>query len=163
MSTFKGKLGDESPLIGVIASLGSVESVELLSHAGLDFIWIDAEHSAIGVPEIQAMVQAVAGRCATVVRVPSNEEAWIKKVLDTGCDGIIVPQVNSAEAARRAVQSCYYPPKGRRSVGATRAQTYGFKSAEYFNSANELVSVILITPGGDLIEALPALPDFCQI
>jgi 2-keto-3-deoxy-L-rhamnonate aldolase RhmA len=143
MQTFKEKLRGPSPLIGVLACLGSVEAVELLSHSGLDFIWIDAEHSAIGVPEIQRMIQAVAGRCPAVVRVPSNDEAWIKKVLDTGCDGIVVPQVNTAEAARRAVQCSFYPPKGRRSVGATRAQTYGFKSSEYFAQANDSVSVIV--------------------
>jgi 2-dehydro-3-deoxyglucarate aldolase/4-hydroxy-2-oxoheptanedioate aldolase len=143
MTNFKEKLKGKSPLIGILASLGSVEVVELLSHVGADFIWIDAEHSAIGVTEVQAMVQAIAGRTHTVVRVPANDEAWIKKVLDTGADGIVVPQVNSAEEARKVVQYCYYPPKGRRSVGATRAQTYGLSSPEYFAKANDSVSVIV--------------------
>lgn len=159
MKTFKERLRDPSPLIGILANLGSIESVELLSQVGLDYIWIDAEHSAIGVREVQSMVQAVAGRCYTVVRVPSHEEAWIKKVLDIGCDGIILPQVNSAEEARHIVQHCYYPPRGRRSVGGTRAQGYGLRSAEYFNNANDSIGVIAQVEHIDGVGAIESILD----
>lgn len=160
MSSFKQKLKGNSALLGVLATLGSVESVELLSHLGLDFIWIDAEHSAIGTQEIQAMLRAISGRCSSVVRVPSHDEAWIKKTLDTGCDAIVVPQVNSAEQARRVLQYCYYPPQGRRSVGASRAQTYGLKSSEYFSSANQSIGTILQV---EHIEGVAAIEEILEV
>lgn len=128
--------------------------MELLSHAGVDFIWIDAEHSAIDTCEIQNMVRAAGSRCPAIVRVPSHDEAWIKRVLDTGCDGIVVPQVNSADEARRVLQYCYYPPRGRRSVGGTRAQAYGFGGMEYVRTANDSVAVILQVEHVDGVAAI---------
>lgn len=163
MITFKEKLRGKTPLLGVLANLGSAESVELLSHLGLDYIWIDAEHSAIGVSEVQSMIRAVAGRCATVVRVPSHDEAWIKKVLDAGCDGIVVPQVNSADEARRIIQNCYYPPIGRRSVGGTRAQTYGLTGSEYFAHANESIGIILQVEHIDGVQSIEEILDVAGI
>lgn len=163
MITLKSKFKEKAPSVGVLASLGSVEAVELLSHSGPDYIWIDAEHSAIGVREVQSMLQAIGGRCNTVVRVPCNDEAWIKKVLDAGCDGIIVPQINSAEEAQKAVQLCYYPPRGRRSVGATRAQAYGYKSSEYFNSAYDKTAVILQVEHIDGVNAIDEIIAVCGI
>ena len=77
------------------------------------------------------------------MRVPLNDEIWIKKVLDIGAAGIMVPQVNTAEAARRAVRLSKYPPRGSRSVGVARAQGYGARLGEYLQTADQETAVIV--------------------
>jgi len=89
------------------------------------------------------MIQAVAGRCPCLVRIPENREVWFKKALDTGCDGIVVPQVRSAEEARSAIAWSLYPPAGRRSVGISRAHRFGMSFQEYVDSANDRLAVVL--------------------
>jgi len=83
------------------------------------------------------------GRCAAVVRLPSQDEVYVKKALDIGVDAIMVPQVRSSAEARRIVQLCKYPPQGIRGVGLARAQGYGTTLKEYLNEANEKVGVII--------------------
>jgi 2-dehydro-3-deoxyglucarate aldolase/4-hydroxy-2-oxoheptanedioate aldolase len=68
---------------------------------------------------------------------------WIKRVLDLGCDGILVPMVNSGEAAAAAVGSALYPPAGRRSVGVGRAHKYGARFKEYVGGANKKLIIML--------------------
>ncbi|MFV2093460.1 MAG: HpcH/HpaI aldolase/citrate lyase family protein, partial [Hyphomicrobiales bacterium] len=91
----------------------------------------------------QRMIQAVADRCACIIRVPQAEEMQIKQALDIGADGIIAPQVNSAEHAQRVADSCKYPPLGRRGVGIARAHGYGLDFADYLATANDRVSVVI--------------------
>ena len=139
---FKQRLKDGQHLVGTIVSLPSPEAAELLSQAGFDWLFLDAEHSAMDPLCVQRMLQAVGGRCACVVRVPSHEEAWIKKVLDMGPDGIIVPLVNDGQAARRLVDLCRYPPQGARSVGIARAHGYGLSFLPYIQAANKDTALI---------------------
>jgi 2-dehydro-3-deoxyglucarate aldolase/4-hydroxy-2-oxoheptanedioate aldolase len=75
--------------------------------------------------------------------VPSGDEVWIKKALDIGPAGIIIPQVQTAEDVKKVVQLCKYPPEGIRGVGIARAQGYGEKFQEYVSSANENTAVII--------------------
>jgi 2-dehydro-3-deoxyglucarate aldolase/4-hydroxy-2-oxoheptanedioate aldolase len=86
---------------------------------------------------------AVDTRVPCVVRVPWNDEAHIKKALDIGATGIIVPLVNTAEDARLAVGRCKYPPQGVRSVGITRAQRFDLDFDDYMRRANDEVAVIV--------------------
>lgn len=111
--------------------------------SGFDWIFVDLEHGAIGIEAAQQLAQLCNGRAAAVVRVPENSEVWIKKMLDLGYDGVVVPQVNSAEEARAAVASAKYPPLGCRSVGIARAHKYGAEFQEYVATANESTSVIV--------------------
>lgn len=77
-----------------------------------------------------------------IVRVPGNDEIWIKRVLDTGCDGILVPMVNTAEEARKVVRSAKYPLEGKRSVGLSRAHKYGAGFMEYVKTANKDIVIM---------------------
>lgn len=114
-----------------------------MAGVGFDYLWIETEHAPMGLAHAQALIQAVAGRCPCLVRVPDRREVWIKKALDIGCDGIIVPQVRSATEARDIVRWSLYPPNGQRSVGVSRAHGYGMAFQEYINTVNdELVIVI---------------------
>ncbi|MBE0635762.1 2,4-dihydroxyhept-2-ene-1,7-dioic acid aldolase, partial [Candidatus Bipolaricaulota bacterium] len=143
MTNFKTCLRERQVVIGTLATMASGNIAELLSRVGFDYIWIDSEHGPAGFVEIQTMIQAVGERCPTLVRVPSSDDVWIKKALDSGCDGVVVPQVNSAEEARQVVSSCYYPPRGSRSVGMTRAHGFGLSFADYLHNANDRVAVIV--------------------
>jgi len=139
---FRGRLLGGEPLIGTLLSLPSPELAEIASGAGFDWLFIDMEHGALGAQDVLRLVQAVRGPCACLVRVPENREMWIKKALDTGAAGIIVPHVNSAEDAAQAVRWAKYPPAGGRSVGFSRANGYGARFQEHVDTANAETVVV---------------------
>lgn len=140
---FRSRLLCGEVLIGTVVSLSAPEITEILSQAGFDWLFIDLEHSPLDPHAAQALIQAAGGRVASILRVPLNDEIWLKKALDTGADGVMVPQVNTAEDARRAVRLCKYPPQGTRSAGVGRAHAYGLHMQEYFENANVQTAVII--------------------
>ena len=140
---FRERLLAGELLLGTMVSLGSPEIVELLASAGFDWLFLDGEHGPFGPLELQAMLQAAGPETACLVRVPSHAEKDIKKALDIGAAGIIVPQVNSAEAAAKVVDYAKYAPEGNRGIGISRAHGYGLRFQEYLQSANENVTVVL--------------------
>lgn len=141
--SFRARLKRGEILLGSLLTLPSPEIAEILAMTGWDWLFIDLEHSTMGAGEAQAILQAVGGRVDCLLRLPLNDEPWIKKALDTGAAGIILPQVNTVEEARRAAQLCRYPPQGSRSVGLARAHGYGMKFQEYLERANEEVVVVI--------------------
>jgi 2-dehydro-3-deoxyglucarate aldolase/4-hydroxy-2-oxoheptanedioate aldolase len=141
--SFRTRLKRGETLLGSLLTLPSPEIAEILAMTGLDWLFIDLEHSTMEVRDAQGILQAVAGRVECLLRLPLNDEIWIKKALDTGAAGIILPQVNTVEEARRAVQLSCYPPLGSRSVGLARAQGYGMKFQEYLDQANKEVVVVI--------------------
>ena len=141
--TLKSRLAQRDVLVGPLVTLSSPEVSELMGQVGFDYLWIETEHAPMDVSQAQMMIQAVGGRCPCVVRVPENAEVWIKKALDVGCDGIVIPQVKSAAEAEAAVKCCLYPPAGRRSVGIGRAHGYGMSFQEYVAAVNDRLAIIL--------------------
>ncbi len=128
---------------GTIISLPVPQATEIMADAGFDWILIDMEHSSLALSDVHTLLAAAGDRLMKIVRVPGNDEVWIKRVLDLGCDGILVPMVNSGEAARSAIAASLYPPAGRRSVGVTRAHRYGPGFREYVGSANDRLILML--------------------
>lgn len=115
---------------------------ELLSGAGFDFIIIDAEHGALNIESVQANIMATLGSSTVpLVRVPNNNEAYIKSILDAGAGGILVPQVRNAEDVKQAVSACLYPPLGIRGFGPRRPANYERNYAEVSESANDHIVV----------------------
>ena len=108
-----------------------------MARSGFDWLFIDTEHGPFETLECQRMIQATADRCACIVRVPQADELHIKKALDIGADGIVAPRVNSAQHAQSVVDSCKYPPAGRRSVGLARAQGYGLDFTDYLATVHQ--------------------------
>ncbi|HUX97837.1 MAG TPA: aldolase/citrate lyase family protein [Bacteroidales bacterium] len=131
------------PMIGALLSISAPQVAEIIALAGFDWVFIDMEHSAMSLESVQNAIQIMEGKVLTIVRVPANDEVWIKRILDTGCDGILVPMVNSADEAKRVVQASKYPPEGRRSVGLARAHKYGATFSEYVAKANSELIVII--------------------
>lgn len=140
---FRKRLTQKEPLLGTLLTLSSPELAEVLALTGLDWLFIDLEHSTMDASAAQAILQAVAGRVDCLIRVPLNDEVWIKKALDTGATGIIVPQVNTVAEAERVVRSSRYPPQGARSVGLARAHGYGADLQGYLSRANAEVVVVV--------------------
>ena len=139
---FTEKLRNADLLIGTMITLSSPEIAEILSHTGYDWLFVDAEHGAFNPQQTQPMLQA-AGDTPCVIRVPAGDDVWIKKALDIGAAGIIVPQVHTAEQAEQIINQCKYSPVGNRGVGIGRAHTYGLNFENTIKHANDETAVIL--------------------
>ncbi len=142
-SDFRKRLLDGDVLVGSLITIASAEVAEIMGTVGLDWLFIDTEHSPFNAHGAQKIMQAAGSGCACVVRVPANDEVWIKKVLDSGANGIIAPQINTAAEAEAVVRMCKYPPDGTRGVGIGRAHQYGLGFNEYMERANDEIAVIL--------------------
>ncbi len=140
---FKNRLQKGETLLGTLLGLPSPEIAEILSSVGYDWLFIDLEHGAHGMLEAQRMLQAMHPNCAALVRVPELTESHIKKALDIGSTGIIVPKVNTKEEAEKAVAWAKYPPQGDRGVGPARAHGYGYHFSNYLETANEKTLVVI--------------------
>ncbi len=140
--SFRKAIKSGQTLISTIITLPCPQVGEILADAGFDWLFIDGEHAPYEIGKIQSMLQAIGNKCPCVVRVPGAEDHFIKQVLDTGADGIIVPMVNTPQVAEQIVNSTKYPPLGNRGLGLGRAQGYGFGASDYIKCANEDIAVI---------------------
>lgn len=148
-------------VIGATLTMSSPTVAELLSRVGFDWLWLEMEHSAMSEESVHAMLQATNGAdVTTIVRVPWNDKTMIKRVADTGPDGIILPLVNTKEEAEAAVKAMKYPPLGERGAGLGRAQCYGLTMGEYLGSANDEVMTLLMI---EHIDAVKNIEEILQV
>ena len=133
------------PAVGTWLSLGNITAARFLARSGLDWLTVDIEHSLVGMETTTHIFGAVAdagGVC--LARVPSNRHDHIKRVLDNGAHGVVVPMVNTRQEALDAVAACKYPPQGTRSVGGSvHALNWAASPAEYYAKADDEILVIL--------------------
>jgi len=119
-------LNNHNPLVGSWVTLAHPAIAEIMANAGFDWLAIDLEHSVITIREAEELIRIIElSGVIPLVRLTSNNRDLIKRVMDSGAHGIIVPMVNSPKEAEIAVKSIKYPPKGVRGVGLARAQKYG--------------------------------------
>ena len=140
---FRQDLIARKQLIGCWASLGSPVTTEVLGLAGFDWILLDAEHALNDVlslvPQLLALKDSIS---APVVRPPSNDVVMFKRLLDAGFYNFLVPYVESADQARRAVSATRYPPAGVRGVSVSqRGNRYG-TVPDYFVTVNDNIAVM---------------------
>ena len=128
----KRKLQSGEVTLGSWITLGNTGIAEIMAKAGFDWLVVDLEHSVIPIDVAGELIRVV-DLCGVtpLVRLTSNQPDQIKRVMDAGAHGIVVPMVNSAEEARRAVAATRYGPEGVRGVGLARAQAYGLGFDEY--------------------------------
>lgn len=133
------------PAVGTWLSLGCVTAARFLARSGFDWLTVDVEHSLVNVETTTHILGAVADAGGiALARVPSNRHDHIKRVLDNGGHGVVVPMVNTRREAEDAVSACLYPPKGTRSVGGSvHALNWGATPADYYARANDEVLVVL--------------------
>lgn len=128
----KSKLARNALTIGSWVTLGHPAIAEIMAAAGFDWLVLDMEHSVLELSEVQMLIQVLDGQqCPAIVRLTSNHPDQIKRVMDAGAAGVMVPMVKTAADAEAAVQAVYYPPRGRRGIGLARAQGYGARFQEY--------------------------------
>lgn len=157
---FLDRLKKRELLLGTILTLPSPEIAELMSRAGFDWLFVDMEHTSLDVQDVQRILQAVGREFPCLVRVPTKDEAWIKKVLETGPAGVIVPHVNTPEEVEKILRWSKYPPEGDRSVGISRAQGYGLNLQDYMANANQ---TLVVVPQVEHIDAVRSLESIVQV
>jgi 2-dehydro-3-deoxyglucarate aldolase len=132
VKSLKEKLRNKETTIGSWITLGHTGIAEIMAKAGFDWLTIDMEHSAITIEHAQQLIQVIdLSGSVPLVRVGVNDATIIKRVMDCGAHGVIVPMINTVEDAERAVKAVKYPPLGNRGVGLARAQGYGSSFDEY--------------------------------
>lgn len=128
----KAKLKANELTLGSWVTIGHPSVVEIMAQAGFEWLTVDLEHSPISFETAQALITVIqANGMQALVRVGKNDEVIIKRTMDSGADGVIVPMVKTAAEAEEAVSYVKYPPKGKRGVGLARAQKYGTGFEEY--------------------------------
>jgi 2-keto-3-deoxy-L-rhamnonate aldolase RhmA len=137
----KEKLKKGQVVIGTFIGLGHPDVTERLSQLGFDFLLLDGEHAPLGLETMQIMMQAMNGsNCTPLVRPQWNDMVIIKRVLDIGAHGVVVPWVNTKEEAEYAVRACKYPPEGLRGLGPRRAALF---DPDYLKTANDEILVVV--------------------
>ena len=156
----KRALKDGKVCLGATITMSNPVVAEIMSHLDYDWLWIEAEHTPMSDESILAMLQCANGTdVSMIVRVPWNDKTIIKRILDTGPDGIIIPLVRTKEDAEEAVKAMKYPPLGERGAGLARAQCYGLHMGEYMASANEEVMTILMIEHIEAVNNIEAILD----
>jgi 2-dehydro-3-deoxyglucarate aldolase len=146
------------PIFGSWITLNHPSIAEIIADAGLDWLCVDMEHSVTDYAEAQQIILAIQSKgLKAFVRVGENNTRIIKRVLDAGADGIVVPSVNSAAEAQKAVDSVKYPPFGKRGVGLARAQSYGFGFESYRDNASKEIKLIVQIEHTNAINELDAI------
>ena len=162
MRTTRSHFRGDRILFGAWTSLGHPSVTEIFTRAGIDFVGIDLEHSTIGQEGAQQIIAAAqAGAAACLPRVSSHNGEQIRRLLDSGADGIIVPNVSTEAEVARIVEWMKYPPQGKRSYGVGRAQGYGFDFDAYvsrWNESSPLLVQIESIAGVEAVERLVSHP-----
>jgi 2-dehydro-3-deoxyglucarate aldolase len=154
---FRARLKRGDKLLGTMVTLANAASAEVLASLGFDWLFIDGEHGPLETRELGEILRAVGDRTACMVRVPEAAEVPIKKALDLGAHGIIVPQVNTAKQAASVVRWARYAPEGARGVGLARAHGYGVRFREYLSTANRDIAVIVQAEHAHAVENIDAI------
>jgi len=154
----KEKLRRQEITIGSWVTLGHTAIVEIMAKAGFEWLVVDMEHSVITLDIAQQLIQVIEG-CGVVplVRVGENNANIIKRVMDAGAYGVIVPMINTKEQAEAAVKAVKYPLLGTRGVGLARAQGYGDKFNEYAATVNAESIVIAQVEHIDAVNNLESI------
>ncbi|MBL8799527.1 MAG: 2-dehydro-3-deoxyglucarate aldolase [Planctomycetia bacterium] len=144
-NTVKRALKAGQPSVGTWLSLGSITAARFMARAGLGWLTVDIEHSLVDWETATHMFASIAeAGCVALARVPANRHDHIKRVLDNGAMGVVVPMVNSRQEAEEAVSACLYPPRGTRSVGGSvHALNFDTTAPDYFQHADDELLVVL--------------------
>jgi 4-hydroxy-2-oxoheptanedioate aldolase len=159
---FKSAVREGRAQIGIWCTIPGSDNAEALAGCGFDWMLIDTEHSTVGLDTVKAMLQAAAPYpTQAIVRPGWNDAVEIKRILDAGAMSILVPYVQNAEEAARAVSAVRYPPHGTRGVaGITRASRYGTVDRYTARADDEICLLVQVETAEALrnIEAIAALP-----
>lgn len=134
--------------LGTLVTIDHPAIVEIARIAGFDWIFIDGEHGGFNESTAAVACAITAGGPPTFVRIPDGSATAIKRFLDIGCDGIIVPQVSSVAEVEQTARAALYPPRGERGVGIARAHAYGARFQECLERQDYAIIVQIETVAG---------------
>lgn len=143
LKEFRRELGISSNLLAPLISIADPSVTELLTFSNPDFFIVDMEHSVIDISVLQQIIVS-ARPYPVIARIRGAEKNEIKKVLDTGAAGIIVPGIESSEEVRQVISYSRVPPEGIRGIGPGRASGYGAVFKSYASNANDSVVIVQI-------------------
>ncbi|NQT92671.1 MAG: 2,4-dihydroxyhept-2-ene-1,7-dioic acid aldolase [Lentisphaerae bacterium] len=146
--------------VGTWIQIGEAAVAEVLAHAGFDWIAADCEHTDIGPAGFAAVARGMYGRGPVpFARVRENDTLAIRQVLDLGAQGVIVPMVNTADEAERAVRAAKFPPRGVRGYSFSRMNDWGGTFDEYAARANDDTAVVVMIETRESAENIDAILD----
>lgn len=162
LNRFKAKLTTGETQLGLWLSMGTGYSAEIAASAGFDWLVIDGEHSPNDVTSIHQQLMALSGHdVSPVVRIPHNDPALIKQMLDLGAQTLLCPMVNSAEEAKAIVRAMRYPPHGIRGVGHMLGRPSAFNGiTDYLETAADQLCLIV---QAESVAAMDALEEICAV
>lgn len=144
--------------IGTWVSLSDPTVAEIAANGPFDFVVIDTEHTPLGLESVVNCLRAIdAGGAQPIVRVPWNDPVRIKRLLDLGPEGLLIPMVNTESEATDAVEATRYPPTGIRGVAGGRAGTYGLTMGEYVEETHENLTRIPQIETAEAVENAEAI------
>ena len=158
MHSLKKRLSDREITIGSWLTLSDPSIAEIMAKSGFDWLVLDMEHGALSFSQAQEIIRVV-DLCGAVplVRVMENNRDLIKRFMDAGSHGVVVPLINSKEDAEKAVSAVKYSPVGTRGVGLSRAQFYSLDFEVYRKWNQENSIVIVQIEHIDAVENLEAI------
>ena len=134
--------------LGTIVTIDHPAVVEIAGLAGFDWLWIDGEHGSFDEQSAATACAVNAGRLRTFVRLPDRSATAVRRFLEIGCDGIILPQVSSKAEVDEIARAAFYPPRGERGIGIARAQGYGAHFKEYVEKQEYAIVVQIESAAG---------------
>lgn len=161
IARFRRTLAEDRSALGLWVTLESPSITEMAVALGMDFVVIDAEHGHLDWKEIIEHLRATArSETVTLVRIAELNGALIKRALDCGSDGVIIPWIETADQLREAVAWSRYPREGLRGIGAERATAWGQALVQHTSHANENV---LVVPILETVRSMAEVPAMCQV
>ncbi|MDA4122655.1 MAG: aldolase/citrate lyase family protein [Thaumarchaeota archaeon] len=160
-NTVKQKLARNELTLGTWITINNPDVAEIIAWSGFDWMILDMEHAPVDVPGISLMAQAVSSApTLPIVRVPWNDPVYVKRALDLGVSGVMIPYVNDKREATIAARSAKYPPTGTRGAGPRRASMYGMDWDDYLSKANDSLLVVLQV---ESVEAVNNVEDILSV
>jgi len=156
----RAKLQSGARTCGAFLQINSPIAAEIMGQAGFDWLIVDLEHGPVDLGSLVQQFQAIGcgGTSAPFVRAPSNDTTTIKRILDTGARGILVPSVNTRADAEAVVDACLFPPDGVRGAAKSpRAAGYGRSGRDYFAAANQTLTIIVSVETTEALANLDAI------
>ncbi len=163
--TLKQKLSDHETVFGTFYKLNCPIAAEMIGWSGMDFIVVDCEHSAIGYESVETIIRsAESADLPAVIRVPSDAPEHILHALDSGAEGVQIPDMKTVDQFRNSAAACKYHPLGTRGLSrGTRNCRFGFwdeKKQPYVEAANEKSLVVVHIENKEMADAIDQI---CQI
>lgn len=162
--SLKQKLINKQLTLGSWISLGNTGVAEILANAGFDWLVVDLEHTTISLEQAGEIIRTIElSGISPLVRLTNNDKNQVKRVMDAGAHGVIVPMVNNSDEARCAVAATRYPPLGNRGVGLARAQQYGAEFKKYLSWQSDINSGPVVIVQIEHIDAADNLKEILNV